>query len=141
LSYAGNIVNNFSLTFEEGKVVSFTAEQGYETLERLLNMDEGARYLGEVALVPHHSPISESNILYYNTLFDENASNHLALGSAYAFCLEGGKEMNQEQLIQNGLNTSVTHVDFMIGSGEMDIYGVTADGQEEPVFLKGNWAF
>ncbi|MCV4230480.1 aminopeptidase [Virgibacillus sp. LDC1] len=141
LSYAGNIVNNFSLTFEEGKVVSFTAEQGYETLERLLNMDEGARYLGEVALVPHQSPISESNILYYNTLFDENASNHLALGSAYAFCLEGGKEMNQEQLIQNGLNTSVTHVDFMIGSGEMDIYGVTADGQEEPVFLKGNWAF
>ncbi|MDZ4938495.1 aminopeptidase, partial [Clostridium perfringens] len=84
LSYAGNIVNNFSLTFEEGKVVSFTAEQGYETLERLLNMDEGARYLGEVALVPHQSPISESNILYYNTLFDENASNHLALGSAYA---------------------------------------------------------
>ncbi|WP_339293128.1 aminopeptidase [Paenibacillus sp. FSL W8-0187] len=141
LSYAGNIVNNFSLTFEEGKVVSFTAEQGYETLERLLNMDEGARYLGEVALVPHQSPISESNILYYNTLFDENASNHLALGSAYAFCLEGGKDMNQEQLIQNGLNTSVTHVDFMIGSGEMDIYGVTADGQEEPVFLKGNWAF
>ncbi|OME96899.1 MULTISPECIES: aminopeptidase [Paenibacillus] len=141
LSYAGNIVNNFSLTFEKGKVISFTAEQGYETLERLLNMDEGARYLGEVALVPHQSPISESNILYYNTLFDENASNHLALGSAYAFCLEGGKDMNQEQLIQNGLNTSVTHVDFMIGSGEMDIYGVTADGQEEPVFLKGNWAF
>lgn len=141
LSYAGNIVDNFSLTFEKGKVVSFTAEQGYETLERLLNMDEGARYLGEVALVPHQSPISESNILYYNTLFDENASNHLALGSAYAFCLEGGKDMNQEQLIQNGLNTSVTHVDFMIGSGEMDIYGVTADGKEEPVFLKGNWAF
>lgn len=141
LSYAGNIVNNFSLTFEEGKVVSFTAEQGYETLERLLNMDEGARYLGEVALVPHQSPISESNILYYNTLFDENASNHLALGSAYAFCLEGGKDMNQEQLIQSGLNTSVTHVDFMIGSGDMDIYGVTADGKEEPVFLKGNWAF
>ncbi|ANA82278.1 aminopeptidase [Paenibacillus glucanolyticus] len=141
LSYAGNIVDNFSLTFEAGKVVSFTAEQGYETLERLLNMDDGARYLGEVALVPHQSPISESNILYYNTLFDENASNHLALGSAYAFCIEGGKEMNQEQLIQSGLNTSVTHVDFMIGSGEMDIYGVTAEGKEEPVFLKGNWAF
>lgn len=141
LSYAGNIVDNFSLTFENGKVVSFTAEQGYETLERLLNMDEGARYLGEVALVPHQSPISESNILYYNTLFDENASNHLALGSAYAFCLEGGKDMNQEQLAQKGLNTSVTHVDFMIGSAEMDIYGITEDGREEPVFLKGNWAF
>ncbi|CAM3914943.1 MULTISPECIES: aminopeptidase [Paenibacillus] len=141
LSYAGNIVDNFSLTFENGKVVSFTAEQGYETLERLLNMDEGARYLGEVALVPHQSPISESNILYYNTLFDENASNHLALGSAYAFCLEGGKDMNQEQLAHKGLNTSVTHVDFMIGSAEMDIYGITEDGREEPVFLKGNWAF
>ncbi|KOR89007.1 aminopeptidase [Paenibacillus solani] len=141
LSYAGNIVDNFSLTFKDGKVVDFTAEQGYETLERLLNMDEGARYLGEVALVPHQSPISESNILYYNTLFDENASNHLALGSAYAFCLEGGKEMTQDQLVESGLNTSVTHVDFMIGSGEMDIYGVTEDGTEEPVFLKGNWAF
>ncbi|GAB6930260.1 aminopeptidase [Paenibacillus sp. JCM 10914] len=141
LSYAGNIIDNFSLTFENGKVVSFTAETGYQSLERLLNMDEGARYLGEVALVPHQSPISESNILYYNTLFDENASNHFALGSAYAFCLEGGKEMNQEQLIESGLNTSVTHVDFMIGSGEMDIYGITADGKQEPVFLKGNWAF
>lgn len=141
LSYAGNIIDNFSLTFENGRVVSFTAEKGYETLERLLNMDEGARYLGEVALVPHKSPISESNILYYNTLFDENASNHLAIGSAYAFCLEGGKSMTQEQLIEHGLNTSVTHVDFMIGSGEMDINGITEDGKEEPVFRKGNWAF
>lgn len=141
LSYAGNIIDNFSLTFENGKVVSFTAETGQETLEQLLSMDEGARYLGEVALVPHQSPISESNILYYNTLFDENASNHLALGSAYAFCLEGGKGLNHEQLQERGLNTSVTHVDFMIGSADMDIYGITADGQKEPVFLKGNWAF
>lgn len=141
LSYAGNIVDNFSLTFENGKVVSFTAEKGYDTLERLLSMDEGARYLGEVALVPHQSPISESNILYYNTLFDENASNHLALGSAYAFCVEGGKDLNQEQLLERGLNTSVTHVDFMIGSADMDIYGITEDGQKDPVFLKGNWAF
>lgn len=141
LSYAGNIVDKFSLTFENGRVVSFTAEQGYETLERLLNMDEGARYLGEVALVPHQSPISESNILYYNTLFDENASNHLAIGSAYAFCLEGGKEMSQDDLVKHGLNTSVTHVDFMIGSAEMDINGITEDGREEPVFRNGNWAF
>ncbi|MNV49601.1 Aminopeptidase 2 [compost metagenome] len=104
-------------------------------------MDEGAKYLGEVALVPHKSPISESNILYYNTLFDENASNHLAIGMAYAFCLEGGKDMTPDELIAHGLNNSVTHVDFMIGSAEMNIYGITADGTEEPVFLNGNWAF
>ncbi|MBO2942950.1 aminopeptidase [Paenibacillus sp. F411] len=141
LSYAGNIINHFSLTFEEGKVVSFTAEEGYETLGRLLNMDEGARYLGEVALVPHQSPISESGILYFNTLFDENASNHLAIGSAYAFCLEGGKQMSQEELTEAGLNTSVTHVDFMIGSADMNIDGITHDGRKEPVFRNGNWAF
>lgn len=91
--------------------------------------------------MPHKSPISESGILYFNTLFDENASNHLAIGTAYAFCLEGGKEMNQDELTARGLNNSVTHVDFMIGSAEMDIYGITADGTREPVFQKGNWAF
>ncbi|CAM2882420.1 aminopeptidase [Paenibacillus sediminis] len=141
LSYSGNIIDNFSITFENGRIVNVTAEQGEETLKRLVEMDEGSHYLGEVALVPHKSPISESNILFYNTLFDENASNHLAIGSAYAFCLEGGKAMSKEQLIASGLNTSLTHVDFMIGSGEMDIIGITKDGKEEPVFLKGNWAF
>ena len=120
-------------------MVSFTAEQGYETLERLLNMDEGARYLGEVALVPHQSPISSpTSCITIRCLMRMPPTT---LHSARAFCLEGGKDMNQEQLIQSGLNTSVTHVDFMIGSGDMDIYGVTADGKEEPVFLKGNWAF
>ncbi|OBZ14267.1 peptidase M29 [Bacillus sp. FJAT-27264] len=141
LSHGGNIIDNFSLTFENGKIVSVSAEKGQESLEHLISMDEGAKYLGEVALVPHHSPISESNILYYNTLFDENASNHLAIGMAYAFCLEGGKEMDEEQQIAHGLNSSVTHVDFMIGSAEMDIYGISEDGTREPVFLKGNWAF
>ncbi|MBJ9992703.1 aminopeptidase [Paenibacillus sp. S28] len=141
LSYGGNIIDNFSITFENGRIVGVSAEQGQETLEHLVEMDEGAHYLGEVALVPHQSPISESNILYFNTLFDENASNHLAIGSAYAFCVEGGKNMNQEQLAERGLNTSVTHVDFMIGSGEMDIFGVNPDGSEEPVFKNGNWAF
>ncbi|WP_340023797.1 aminopeptidase [Paenibacillus sp. FSL K6-1096] len=141
LSYGGNIIDGFSITFEQGKITSVTAEQGQEALEYLISLDEGAKYLGEVALVPHQSPISESGILYFNTLFDENASNHLAIGTAYAFCLEGGKEMNQEELTARGLNNSVTHVDFMIGSGEMDIYGITADGTREPVFLKGNWAF
>lgn len=140
LSYSGNIINNFSVTFENGRIVSVSAEQGQETLEHLVAMDEGSHYLGEVALVPHQSPISESNILYYNTLFDENASNHLAIGSAYAFCLEGGKDMTQEQLSEAGLNTSITHVDFMIGSAQMDINGITEDGQEEPVFRNGNWA-
>ncbi|WP_020431077.1 aminopeptidase, partial [Paenibacillus riograndensis] len=141
LSYGGNIIDGFSITFEQGRIVSVAAEQGQEALEYLIGLDEGAKYLGEVALVPHKSPISESNILYFNTLFDENASNHLAIGTAYAFCLEGGKEMNKDELIAHGLNTSVTHVDFMIGSAEMDIYGITVDGTREPVFLKGNWAF
>jgi aminopeptidase len=140
LSYGGNIIDNFSLTFENGRIVSVNAEKGQESLERLVAMDEGSHYLGEVALVPHHSPISESNILYYNTLFDENASNHLAIGSAYAFCLEGGKNMTQEQLSEHGLNTSITHEDFMIGSAQMDINGITEDGIEEPVFRQGNWA-
>lgn len=141
LSYGGHLIDEFTLTFENGRIVNVTAAQGEETLKGLVEMDEGSHYLGEVALVPHRSPISESNILYYNTLFDENASNHLAIGSAYAFCLKDGKKMSQDELKEKGLNTSITHVDFMIGSGEMDIFGVTADGTEEPVFKQGNWAF
>ena len=141
LSHAGNIIDNFTLTFENGRIVKASARQGEETLLKLIEMDEGAHYLGEVALVPHYSPISESKLLYYNTLFDENASNHLAIGSAYAFNLEGGKDMSREELAEHGLNSSVTHVDFMIGSAEMDIFGVTEDGTEEPVFRKGDWAF
>lgn len=141
LSYGGNIIDNFTLTFENGRIVDAQAETGLETLQHLIEMDEGSHYLGEVALVPHHSPISESNILFYNTLFDENASNHLAIGSAYAFCLQGGKDMTQEQLGEHGLNRSLTHVDFMIGSADMDIDGITHDGKREPIFRKGNWAF
>ncbi|MFB5758792.1 aminopeptidase [Paenibacillus medicaginis] len=141
LSYGGNIIDNFTLTFENGRIVDVQAQTGLETLQHLIEMDEGAHYLGEVALVPHHSPISESNILFYNTLFDENASNHLAIGTAYSFCLKGGKDMTQEQLAEHGLNHSLTHVDFMIGSADMDIDGITHDGQREPVFRKGNWAF
>lgn len=141
LSYGGNIIDNFKLTFENGSVVKAEAERGLETLEGLLAMDEGARRIGEVALVPYDSPISRSNILYYNTLFDENASNHLALGSAYAFNLEGGKEMSQGELAKHGLNTSITHVDFMIGSADMNIDGITEDGSTEPIFRSGNWAF
>ncbi|WP_211746998.1 aminopeptidase [Paenibacillus sp. Marseille-Q4541] len=141
LSYSGNIIDNFTFTFENGRVVDVTAEKGEETLKGLVNMDEGAHYLGEVALVPHHSPISDSGVLFYKTLFDENASCHLAIGSAYSACIEGGTEMSPEQLNEHGLNTSTVHTDFMIGSAELDIYGITADGTEEPVFKQGNWAF
>lgn len=141
LSYGGNIIDRFSVTFENGKIVAVKAEVGEEILQRLVDTDEGSHYLGEVALVPYNSPISQSNILFFNTLFDENASNHLAIGSAYAFCIEGGKKMTSDELKANGLNESITHVDFMIGSAEMDIDGITADGQKEPVFRGGNWAF
>lgn len=141
LSYGGNIIDNFTLTFENGRIVDVKAEQGEEILKRLVETDEGSHYLGEVALVPFNSPISQSNLLFYNTLFDENASNHLALGSAYAFCIEGGKTMTSEELAENGINESITHVDFMIGSDKMDIDGITADGSTEPVFRNGDWAF
>lgn len=141
LSYGGNLIDDFTLTFENGRIVHVEAKTGEEILKQLVQTDEGSRYLGEVALVPHNSPISESNILFYNTLFDENASNHVAIGSAYAFCLEGGKEMNQKQLEEHGLNTSITHVDFMIGSAEMNINGITQAGKQEAIFQYGDWAF
>lgn len=140
LNYGGTIIDNFSFTFENGKIVDFTAKEGYETLKRLVETDEGSRYLGEVALVPHESPISQTNLTFYNTLFDENASCHVALGSAYAFCLEGGKTMSKEDLAKHGANTSIVHVDFMIGSEKLDIDGETEDGTLEPVFRNGNWA-
>jgi len=141
LSYGGNIIDNFKLTFKDGRVTEISAEQGEEVLQRLIDTDEGAKHLGEVALVPHASPISQSGLLFYNTLFDENASNHFALGSAYSFCIEGGKTMAREELVKHGLNQSITHVDFMVGSEEMDIDGIHDDGSSEPVFSRGNWAF
>lgn len=141
LSYGGNLIENFSLTFKDGKVVDFTAEQGYSTLEQLLNMDEGARHLGELAIVPHQSPISQSGVIFYNTLYDENASCHLALGKAYPSSIEGGAKMDDNQLDENGVNNSLVHVDFMMGSGELDIDGITSTGETEPVFRNGNWAF
>ncbi len=141
LSHGGNLIDGFKLTFEQGRIVKVEAEQGEENLRQLVESDEGAHYLGEVALVPHESPISQSNVLFLNTLFDENASNHLAIGSGYAFNVEGGKKMTQEQLAEAGVNSSIVHVDLMIGSAEMDIDGVCADGTVVPVFRKGNWAF
>jgi len=140
LSYGGNIIDNFKLTFEEGRIVKVEAEQGQAILQQLVDTDEGSHYLGEVALVPHESPISQSNILFFNTLFDENASNHLAIGSGYAFNVEGGKTMTREELDASGVNASITHVDFMIGSANMDIDGIQQDGTVVPVFRGGNWA-
>ena len=140
LSYGGNIIDRFKLTFEAGRIVKAEAEEGEEILKRLVETDEGSHYLGEVALVPHESPISQSNILFYNTLFDENASNHFAIGSGYAFNVEGGKTMSPEELVASGVNSSLTHVDFMVGSAEMDIDGILDDGTIVPVFRQGNWA-
>lgn len=140
LSYGGNIIDRFKLTFEQGRIVIVEAEQGEEFLQKLVETDEGSHYLGEVALVPHQSPISQSNILFYNTLFDENASHHMAIGSGYAFNIEGGKTMTPEELEAHGVNQSITHNDFMIGSAEMDIDGIKHDGTVVPVFRQGNWA-
>lgn len=141
LNYGGNLIDGFTLTFKDGKVVDFTAEKGYETLKHLLDTDEGARHLGEVALVPHQSPISTSNLIFYNTLFDENAACHLALGKAYPTNIKDGAAMSKEELAQHGVNDSLIHEDFMIGSAELNIDGVTKDGKREPIFRNGNWAF
>lgn len=141
LNYAGNLIDNFSLTFKAGRIIDFKAETGYESLKQLIGTDEGSHYLGEVALVPQNSPISNSNIIFYNTLFDENASNHFAIGSAYPDCLEDGTKMSDEELEQHGINVSLTHVDFMVGSSEMSIDGETINGSLEPIFRNGNWAF
>ncbi|WP_368659161.1 aminopeptidase [Metabacillus halosaccharovorans] len=141
LSYSGNLIDNFSLTFENGRIVSVQAEKGEEVLKQLVETDEGSHYLGEIALVAHDSPISQSGILFYNTLFDENASNHLAIGNGYAFCVEGGKKMSREELEKVGVNSSITHVDFMIGSADMNIDGIREDGTSEAIFRNGIWAF
>lgn len=141
LHYNGNLIEQFSLTFEAGKVVDFTAEKGYEILKKLIDTDEGSCYLGEVALVPQDSPISNSNILFFNTLFDENASCHLALGKAYPVCIRNGENMSKEGLDKLGVNDSLVHEDFMIGTDDLDIIGITADGSEIPVFKQGNFAF
>ena len=141
LNYGGNLINNFSLTFKDGKVIDFSAEEGYETLKNLLDTDEGAKYLGEVALVPYNSPISNSNIIFFNTLYDENASCHLAFGKAYSLCIKDGEKMSEEELLKEGANDSLTHVDFMIGTKDLQITGTTYDNEKFDIFVNGNWAF
>ena len=140
LSYAGSIIEGMEFHFENGRVTKVTADKGEAVIQKLIEQDEGAASLGEVALVPHESPISQSGLIFFNTLYDENASNHVALGSAYAFNLEGGTEMSEDELKEAGLNRSTTHVDFMIGSSEMDIDGIKEDGSRVPIFRNGTWA-
>ena len=139
LSYGGTLIEGFSLTFAEGRVVDLKAEKGETVLRRLVKMDGGAARLGELALVPHNSPVAQTGVLFYNTLFDENAASHVALGAAYKFTLRGGEAMSDEEFDRAGGNRSVTHVDFMIGSPELDVDGVLADGAVEPVMRRGEW--
>ena len=137
LIYHGNTISDFSFTFKEGKIVEYTAKEGYEVLKELVETDEGSQYLGEVALVDHFSPISQSNQIFYETLFDENASCHLAIGASYPTCLKNSDGLSEEKLKERGLNHSLTHVDFMIGHERMNIKGYTRDGQEVDIMIDG----
>ena len=139
LVHDGNIIDGFHFVVKDGKIVEARARQGEETLQAAIAVDEGASYFGEVALVPYDSPISNQKILFYNTLFDENAACHIAFGEAYP-CLEGGQKMTKEELKARGLNDSITHVDFMVGTPDLRIVGTTHDGREIPVFENGNFA-
>ncbi|MBQ7713828.1 MAG: aminopeptidase [Oscillospiraceae bacterium] len=137
---SGNVIDGFRFVVKDGRIVESRAEKGGEFLKAAYTVDEGASYFGEVALVPYDSPISNQGILYYNTLFDENARCHLAFGEAYPECLEGGVAMTREELKERGLNWSIQHVDFMIGTRDLSIVGTTRDGREIPVFVNGNFA-
>ncbi|MDO9302623.1 MAG: aminopeptidase [Anaerolineales bacterium] len=141
LSYGGTLIEDFQVTFENGRVVKVAAKKGEAALQKLVDTDEGSHRLGEVALVPASSPIAQRGHLFYNTLFDENASCHIAIGRAYRFTLTGGEELSDDEFISAGGNVSLNHVDFMIGSPTMDIDGVKQDGSHEPVIRQGEWAF
>lgn len=140
LVHNGNVIRDFSMTFKEGKITEVHAKEGEEVLRGAISVDEGASYLGEVALVPYDSPISNQKILYYETLFDENAACHLAFGEAYP-CLEGGNDMSEEELVSHGLNRSAQHVDFMVGTSDLSITGKTESGETITIFRDGNFAF
>ncbi|WOH81346.1 aminopeptidase [Bradyrhizobium sp. BEA-2-5] len=140
LSYQGTLIDNIAVRFEDGKIVDAKASRGAEVLNKVLDTDEGARRLGEVALVPHSSPISQSGLLFYNTLFDENAASHIALGQCYSKCFVNGAQLTPQQIAAQGGNQSLIHIDWMIGSAETDIDGILADGSKVPVFRKGEWA-
>lgn len=139
LAHAGQLVKDFWLRFEGGAVVDYGAEQGVEVLRQILETDEGAVRLGECALISKNTPIRQTGILFYDTLYDENASCHLALGLGFPECIEGGLEMDKDELLAHGVNQSATHVDFMIGSDDLNVVGITPDGEEVAVFTNGQW--
>lgn len=140
LSYRGTLIDKFEFTFHEGKVVDYKAEKGYEALKGLIDSDEGSKRLGECALVPYPSPVSQQGILFLETLFDENAACHFALGACYETNLEGGADMNEEELAAHGANQSMNHVDFMVGTEDLKIVGTTWDGETVTIFENGTWA-
>lgn len=140
LAHLGTIIDGIEVRFEDGKIVEAKATKGEAVFQKMISSDEGASRLGEVALVPHSSPISQTGILFYNTLFDENAACHIALGQCYAECIVDGHHLSKEQIVEKGGNQSIIHVDWMIGSAEIDIDGIKADGTRVPVFRKGEWA-
>ena len=140
LAHLGTIIDGIEVRFEDGKIVEAKATKGEAVFQKMISSDEGASRLGEVALVPHSSPISQTGILFYNTLFDENAACHIALGQCYAECIVDGHHLSKEQIVEKGGNQSIIHVDWMIGSAEIDIDGIKVDGTRVPVFRKGEWA-
>lgn len=140
LSYQGTLIQDIAVRFEGGAIVDASARTGQEVLQKILDTDVGARRLGEVALVPHSSPISASGLLFFNTLYDENAASHIALGQAYRTCLEGGTTASEAELAERGANSSLIHIDWMIGSGEVDVDGIDAVGDAVPVMRRGEWA-
>ena len=141
LAYNGSLIQNFSLTFTNGAVTDLHAEVGEDVLRSIVETDENSCRLGEIALVPFDSPIRNSGVLFLSTLFDENASCHLALGQGFPDCYQGGYDMSEEELLAAGVNASAAHVDFMIGSEDLSIDGITQDGTPVPIFRNGNWGF
>ena len=141
LIHHGNKVEDFWIKFEGGRVVDYDARVGKATLASIIDTDEGAAHLGEVALISKNTPIRESGVLFYDTLYDENASCHLALGVGFPECIEGGYDMSKEELLEHGVNVSSTHVDFMIGTDDIDIVGITPDGREVVIFQNGQWSW
>ena len=139
LSYQGTLIDDIKVTFKEGKIIEAHASKGEEVLQKVLKSDEGASRIGEVALVPHSSPISQSGIIFYNTLFDENAASHIALGQCYSKCFKGELDLSKEEISKRGGNSSMIHIDWMIGSDQIDVDGIDQSGNQEPIFRKGEW--
>ena len=140
LSHQGTLIDNICVKFEAGSITEAHASKGEEVLLKVLDSDEGARRLGEVALVPHSSPISQSGLLFYNTLFDENAASHIALGQCYSKCFKGGENVSKDEIIKRGGNSSMIHIDWMIGSEEINVDGMNSNGASIPIFRNGEWA-